>query len=203
MGERGREKGGMQRAKASHPPLVSVISRGRAGYQGKSCCVVRSADSFVSSAPYCRGSVDGRFQRGGIRVCGCLHLVWGNKSARASHFAVLKCINLWSKRAIFTAPWLRLTKIYHPQGLLGCWSIAMSQWLQRQGFRVLFFKFDEKKVALKYISKVVVKPKKSIWYYSDSIVHILKRCLGSYASLLWIVTPCFFLSSAHLFLTLS
>ncbi len=56
----------MQRAKASHPPLVSVISRGRARYQGKSCCVVRSADSFVSSAPYCRGSVDGtRFQREG------------------------------------------------------------------------------------------------------------------------------------------
>lgn len=59
-----REKAGMQRAKASHPPLVCVISWGRARYQGKSCCVVRSADSFVSSAPYCRGSVDGgRFQR--------------------------------------------------------------------------------------------------------------------------------------------
>lgn len=56
----------MQCAKASHPPLVSIISRGRAGYQGKSCCVVSSADSFVSSAPYCRGSVDGgRFLRDG------------------------------------------------------------------------------------------------------------------------------------------
>lgn len=56
---------GKQRAKASHPPLVSIISRERANYQGKSCAV-RSADSFVSSAPYCKGSVDRRrFQREG------------------------------------------------------------------------------------------------------------------------------------------
>lgn len=97
----------MQRAIASHPPLVSAISWGRAGYQGRGCCVVRSAGSFVSSAPYCKGSVDGRrFQRewkkSGLVFEMSSTFLCGNNSVCTSHFtiAILKSINVWSKRAI-------------------------------------------------------------------------------------------------------
>lgn len=107
----------------------------------------------------------------------------GNKSARSSHLAIaiLKCINLWcKKKGQFYCSIAQIDQniIIIYKGLLGCWSITMTQCLLCRLLRVFFLRFsnghwwkDVSEIccfgAHSSIAKSVVKPKKSItiWYY--------------------------------------
>lgn len=151
----------MQLAKASHPPLVSVISQGRA-ISGKELLCCEKCWQLRLFCPLLQRKcwwkrISKRREKSGVDVYISSPFLWGNKSICTSHFvfhnSFIKWINLWSIRAIFLLHGTVWPKYIIYKDLLINTNDSVITLPALESFSFLYFQMvtDERIVSLKYV----------------------------------------------------